>query len=315
LSGIKFGVVATQAGVSWESLLSVWQDMDVNSNFESMWLMDHFVTSFGTEVGAEGPCMESWTALAGLAYATSRIRIGILVSGNTYRHPLVLAKQATTVDHISEGRLEFGLGAAWHPYEHEAYGIPFGTTRERLARFDEAIQYIKLLWTEPTPEFKGKYYQLDAPPYNPPNVQKPHPPILLGGGGEKKTLLTVAKYADASNVMGTPEEVARKFAVLDKHCEKIGRDPSTIRRTIQVPLYVTEDNDFRKRVLQGFASNNSTTVEEAGKSLLIGSTEEIKEQVQAYVDAGVQEFMLAQWPRFFPDALRRFSDDVIRDFR
>ncbi|MCH8813938.1 MAG: TIGR03560 family F420-dependent LLM class oxidoreductase [Chloroflexi bacterium] len=315
MSGIKFGAVATQAGVSWESLLAVWRDMDVNSNFESMWLMDHFVTSFGTAAGAEGPCMESWTALAALAQATTRIRIGILVSGNTYRHPLVLAKQATTVDHISNGRLEFGLGAAWHPYEHEVYGIPFHTTRERLERFDEAVQYIKLLWTEESPTFSGKYYQLDEPPYNPPNIQKPHPPILLGGGGEKKTLLTVAKYADASNIMGTPEEVAHKFSVLDKHCEKIDRDPATIRRTIQIPLYLTEDDDFKKRVLQGFASTGGTTVDVAARSLLIGSTDDIKEQVQAYVDAGVREFMLAQWPRFHPDALRSFSTDVIRKFR
>ncbi len=315
MSDIKFGAVATQAGVSWEDLLAVWQELDRDSNFDSLWLMDHFVTGFGTAFGSEGPCMEGWTALAALAQATSRVRLGILVTGNTYRHPVVLAKQATTVDHISGGRLTFGIGAGWHTYEHMAFGVPFHTTRERLERLDEAVQVIKLLWTQPTPSFLGRYYELDAPPYNPPNVQQPHPPILIGGGGEKRTLLTAAKYANATNVMGTPEEVARKFKVLDQHCQDVGRDPATIRRTMQIPLWLTDDPAFRQRILQGMSVALGVSEDEAARTLLLGSVDEVKAQVRAYVDAGVQGIMLAQWPRFHRDTLLRFSAEVIPAFR
>jgi F420-dependent oxidoreductase-like protein len=312
---LKFGVAATQAGVAWEDLLATWQELDRGSGFDSLWLMDHFVTGFGTAFGSEGPCMEAWTALAALAQVTERVRIGILVTGNTYRHPVVLAKQATTVDIISGGRLEFGIGAAWHTYEHEAYGIPFHTTRERLERLDEAVHVIKALWTQPTPRFDGRYYQLNEPPYNPPNVQQPHPPILIGGGGEKRTLRTVASYADAANVGGSPAEVSHKFRVLDEHCRAVGRDPAAIRRTTQVPLFLTEDSAFRGRVLQGMSAATGRSEEEAAQSLLLGSVGEIKDRIQEYAAAGVQEFMLAQWPRIHRDSLLRFSEEVIPAFR
>ena len=229
---IKFGAQATQAGVTWEELLSLWQELDRDSSFDHLWLMDHFLTSIGTAFDSAGPCMEGWTALAALSLATSRGRLGILVTGNTYRHPAVLAKMATTVDHISGGRLEFGLGGAWHAYEHQAFAIPFYTTGERLARLEEAAQVIKLLWTQPRPKFQGRYYQLDEPPYNPPNVQQPHPPILIGGSGERSTLRTVARYADATNVQGTPEQVRRKFEVLGARRREAARGDARLDRRV-----------------------------------------------------------------------------------
>ncbi len=308
---MKFGVQATQAGASWDELLSLWQELDGDSNFDHLWLMDHFVTGMGAAMGSEGPCMEGWTALAALAQATSRVRLGIMVTGNTYRHPAVLAKMATTVDQISGGRLEFGLGGAWHTYEHEAFAIPFHTTKERLERLDEAVQVIKLLWTQTRPTFQGRYYQLDQPPYNPPNVQQPHPPILIGGGGEKRTLRTVAKYADATNVSGTPEEVRHKYDVLEGHCKEVGRDFSEIRRTIQVPLFLNEDPAFQQRVVQGMVSFRGGTEEEARRSVLMGSVEDVKNGVQGFVDAGVQEIIVAQFPRFHRESLLRFSQEVI----
>ncbi len=312
---IKFGVQATQAGVTWEELLALWQELDRDSNFDQLWLMDHFVTGGGTAFDSQGPCMEGWTALAALATATSRVRIGVLVTGNTYRHPAVLAKMATTVDIISGGRLEFGLGAAWHTYEHQAYAIPFHTVRERLERLDEAAQVIKLLWTQQRPTFQGRFYQLDQPPYNPPSVQQPHPPILIGGGGEKRTLRTVAKYADASNVSGTPEQVRHKFEVMEQHCREVGRDPSTIRRTIQVPLFLNDDPAFQQRVVQGFTAFRGGSEDEARRSLLLGSVDDVKKGVQSFVDAGVQEVILAQFPRFHRESLLRFSREVIPAFR
>lgn len=312
---IKFGVQATQAGVAWEDLLSLWQELDSRSNFDHLWLMDHFVTGMGAAFGSEGPCLEGWSCLSALASVTSRARLGILVTGNTYRHPAVLAKMATTVDHISGGRLEFGLGGAWHTYEHEAFAIPFHTVRERLERLDEAVQLIKLLWTHDRPKFQGRYYQLDGPPYNPPNVQQPHPPMLIGGGGEKRTLLTVAKYADATNVEGTPEDVRHKFEVLERHCKDVGRDFNEIRRTIQAPLFLNEDPAFQQRVVQGVVSMRGGSEEDARRSVLMGGVEEVKAGVQAYADVGVQEIYLAQFPRFHRESLLRFSEEVIPAFK
>jgi len=312
---MKFGVQATQSGVTWEELLSLWQELDRDSNFDHLWLMDHFVTGAGTAADSSGPCMEGWTSLAALALATSRVRLGILVTGNTYRHPAVLAKMATTVDHISGGRLEFGLGAAWHAYEHEAFAIPFHTVRERLARLDEAAQVIKLLWAKQRPKFEGRYYQLDEPPYNPPNVQQPHPPILIGGSGEKRTLRTVAKYADATNVSGTPEEVWRKFEVLEGHCREVGRDYSEIRRTVQLLLFLTDDPAFKQRVVQGVMAFRGANEEDARRSVLLGSVEEVMAQVREFAEAGVQEVIVAQFPRTHRESLLRFSQDVVPAFR
>jgi F420-dependent oxidoreductase-like protein len=313
---MKFGAQATQAGISWDDLLEAWQAFDADSGFDHLWLMDHFVTGAGTSFGAEGPCMEGWTALAALAQATSRVRLGILVTGNTYRHPAVLAKMATTVDHVSGGRLEFGIGGAWHEYEHQAFAIPFHTLKERLERLDEAVHLIKLLWTEDRPKFEGRYYRLEGPPYNPPNLQRPHPPIVIGGGGEKRTLRTAARYADATNVQGTPEEVRHKYEVLEAHCKEVGRDFNEIRRTIQVPLFLNEDPEFQKRVVQGvMAIRGASSEEEARRSVLMGSVDEVKAGVRAYAEAGVQEIMLAQFPRMHRESLMRFSREVIPEFR
>jgi F420-dependent oxidoreductase-like protein len=315
MRGVKFGVAIPQGNTTWSELLALWQDLDLDSNFDCLWLVDHFVPGQGTAAGADGPQMEGWTALAALAQATERVRLGVLVTGNTYRHPAVLAKMATTVDHISGGRLEFGLGAAWHEYEHEVYGIPFHTVGERLARLDESAHLIKLLWTEPSPKFEGKYYQLHEPPYNPPNVQQPHPPIVVGGGGEKRTLRTVARYADACNVSGTPEEVQHKFEVLEQHCGDIGRDPATIRRTIQVLLFLNEDPAFQQRVVQGVMAFRGSSEDDARRSVLMGGIDDVKAGVRAFIDAGVEEMYLAQFPRTHRESLLRFSKEVIPAFR
>jgi F420-dependent oxidoreductase-like protein len=311
---MKFGAVPNQSGIAWDSLLDIWQELDANSRFDSLWLMDHFVTGFGQGFGSEGPCLEGWTTLAALAQATSRVNLGILVTGNFYRHPSVLAKMATTVDHVSGGRLIFGIGAGWHEYESKAFGLNMPSVKERMDRLDEAANVIKLLWTEDRPSSTGNYYSLDRPPYNPPNVSQPHPPILIGGGGEKRTLRTVAKYADVANVQGSPEEVAHKFRVLDEHCRSVGRDPSEIKRTIQVPMWLSDDDAFKQRVAQGMAAARGESPEQAVKAVLLGDVDELRGQVQAYKDAGVQEIYLAQWPTTRMESLRRFSDEVIPEF-
>jgi len=308
---MRFGAQVTQSGVSWQELLAAWQELDGGSRFDTLWLMDHFVTGMGTEAGSEGPCLEGWTALAALGHATSRVRLGTLVSGNTYRHPAVLAKMATTVDHICGGRLELGIGGAWHTYEHQAFGIPFHTTRERLERLDEAVQLIRLLWTEERPTFDGRYYQLDRPPYNPPNIQQPHPPIMVAGGGEKRTLRTAARYGDATNVSGTPKEVRHKHEVLKRHCEDAGRDPAQIRRTVMSPLLFSDDAEMQRRFVQGMAAFRRSSEDEARRAVLMGSADEMKAQIQAWAEVGVDEVIVSQFPRLHLESLLRFSAEVI----
>jgi F420-dependent oxidoreductase-like protein len=278
---VKFGAQVTQGNIEWSELLSIWQELD-KSNFDSAWTMDHFVPGM-TKEEAGGPCLEAWTLLAALAQATERIRIGCMVTGNTYRHPVVLAKMATTVDVISNGRLEFGIGAAWHEYEHQAYGIPFYTVKERQDRLDEAVQLIKALWTKTPASFQGKHYQLNEAPYLPTNVQKPHPPIMVAGGGEKRTLRTAARYADAINVMGSPDMVRGKIEVLKAHCRDVGRDPSEIRLTAFVAL--------------------------------LGDANSMKATVQGFLDAGAQEIILFRPPQSDVAALRWFSEEVIPAFK
>ncbi len=312
---MKFGAVPNQSGVTWQEVLDAWQELDKNSNFDVLWLMDHFVTGMGQAFGSEGPCFEGWTALSALAAVTERVRLGILVTGNFYRHPAVLAKQATTVDHISNGRLVFGIGAGWHEYESQAYGLNMPSIKERLDRLDEASHLIKLLWTEERPSFNGKYYSLDKPPYNPPNAQKPHPPILIGGSGEKRTLRIVAKYADMCNVGGSPEDCKRKFKLLDQYAEEAGRDPKSIGRTIQIPLFLNENPAFQERVLQGISQMRPGDPDEARKGILLGGVKEVKDQVAAFAEAGVEEMYLALWPRFIMPVIKAFSEEIIPAYR
>ena len=311
---VRIGIQTGQDGQEWADLLDFWRFVDTETVFDSVWTIDHYVPPTPGQ-DPNGPCLEGWTTLAAGAQATERLRLGCLVTGVTYRHPSVLAKMAATVDHISNGRLEVGLGAAWHEMEHRVYGIPFHTLKERSDRLEEATELIKLLFDANGPvDFDGTYYQLKQAPFSPRCVQQPHPPIIIGGGGEKRTLRIVARYADMANVMGTPAEVKHKFEVLDKHCEAVGRDPGTIKRTIQVPLFLNEDPAFRQRVLQGMSAATGGTPEEAAKALLIGGPEEISEQVKRYEDAGVEEMYVALWPRFLAKPLQRFAEEVVPAF-
>ena len=193
---VSFGILMPQESTTWEDLVATWKEAE-RLGFESAWLFDHFIPPSGDK---DGSVFEGWTTLAALATQTEKIRIGILVTGNTYRNPAILAKMATTVDHVSGGRLEFGIGAAWEEHEHRAYGIPFYTARERAKRLGEALEVITRLWTEEKPSFRGQYYTLHEAEFEPKPVQKPHPPIVVGGQGKKWIMPLVGRYADEWNV-------------------------------------------------------------------------------------------------------------------
>lgn len=231
---LRFGIKLTPQFTTIEKLRGVWKIADA-AGFDSCWTFDHFAAIGGDD--HTGDVFEGWALLAAMAEATERVRIGCMVTGNTYRHPAVLAKLATTVDHLSGGRLEFGLGAAWAEVEHTMLGLEFGTVRERMDRFAEALTIIRSLWTEPKTTFDGKHYQLRDAVANPKPVQRPYPPIWVGGSGRRRTLRITAEHADAWNATGSgPEEYAELSEVLDRHCADFGRDPAQIRRTIQLRL-------------------------------------------------------------------------------
>ncbi len=217
---------------AWADILDVWREADRIELFESGWLFDHFypITSPQREPDLTGPCLEGWTMLAALAQATTRLRLGTLVTGVHYRHPAVLANMAATTDIISNGRLELGIGAGWNEQESGAYGIELGTLRERLDRFDEACQVLIGLLSQETTDFEGDYYRLTEARCEPKGPQRPHPPIVIGGVGEKRLLPMVGRYAqqwDASAVT-SPEDFAHKRAIVDAAAREAGRDPSEI---------------------------------------------------------------------------------------
>src|SRR5579871_1248322 len=196
---LSFGIKTSPQQTTYEDMLVVWREADAIPVFEHAWLFDHFMP-LGND--PTGPCLEGWTLLAAYAAQIERLRVGLMVTGNTYRHPAVLANMGATVDVISHGRLDFGIGAGWNELEHTAYGIPLPRPGERIARFAEACEVIKLMWTETVANFDGKYYQLKDARCEPKPVQKPYPPFVIGGSGEQLTLRVVAKYASVWNFVG-----------------------------------------------------------------------------------------------------------------
>ena len=221
----RFGI-CTDQNMTWDKTVERWQLFE-SLGFESAWLCDHLIQPSRPT----GPYFEAWSLLAGLAARTEKIRVGILVTSNTFRFPQVVAKMAVTVDHISNGRLEIGLGAGWYEPEHTMFGIPFPETRELVGRFKEAVQVVDLMTREDTSSFDGEYYQLRDARSRPASVQKPRPPLVLGAFGPRM-LKIVARYADTWNAFGTPEEMRERNQMLDDYCREIGRDPDTLDRSL-----------------------------------------------------------------------------------
>jgi F420-dependent oxidoreductase-like protein len=252
---VRVGIKLSQQLNTIEQQRAVWRLAD-EGGFDHLWIFDHFNPIGGAPL--DGVIWEGWTLLAAMAEATSRVRIGNMVTGNTYRHPGVLAKIATTVDHLSAGRLEFGIGAGWAEVEHTMLGLDFPGVGERLRRLDEACTVIKKLWTEERADFDGRYYNLTGALANPKPVQRPYPPIWIGGGGEQRTLRIVATHADVWNFAGGPVETAiHKVEVLERHCADVGRDPAEIRLSVQL-RFNGDDIDLFLREVESFSQAGFT---------------------------------------------------------
>jgi alkanesulfonate monooxygenase SsuD/methylene tetrahydromethanopterin reductase-like flavin-dependent oxidoreductase (luciferase family) len=294
---VTFGVKTSQSNVTYDQILDVWLEADEEPLFEHAWLWDHFIPLRGP---ANGAALEAWTLLAALAAQTKRLRLGVIVTSNRIRPPAVLAKMAATVDVISRGRLEFGIGAGGSEQsdpalsqivhrEYDAYGIDVVPTPEAIGALSEACTIIKRMWTEDEPfDFDGRYYQLKGAICEPKPVQRPRPPIMIGAAGEKLSLRVVAEHADIWNcpTRGDVDEFRRKSAVLDEHCVAIGRDPSEIRRSVQILVGAGQQAQNLPRIVDLAAT----------RDLLVD-----------FIGAGANHLVLA--PISVP--LRRLIDEVV----
>jgi F420-dependent oxidoreductase-like protein len=265
------------AAQSWSDILATAQHAE-RTGWDGVYVADHFLPSIGDD---SGPTLECWGLMAGLAAAVPRVRIGSLVCGNTYRHPAVLANQAATVDQISGGRLVLGLGAGWQENEHEAYGIELQSAGPRLDRLEEACRVVKGLLTQPRTTFDGTYYSVRNAPCEPKPVQE-RLPLLIGGGGEKRTLRIAAQFADEWNVWGMPELLAEKGSVLQRHCDDVGRDPGEIAHSAQALLFMSDNKEFLDRIRDA----------DVPRPMVLGGVTEVTETLGRYVTAGVDEFIV-----------------------
>jgi len=280
-------------------------------SYDSFWVMDHFHQIQNVGEPSE-PMFEGWTTLGVVAGFTSQIRLGTLVTGNVYRHPSVLAKVGATLDVLSKGRLFMGIGAAWNEEESKAYGIPFHSTKERFRRLEEAVQIIQLMWTKEKASFIGHFYRIQDAYCNPKPIQKPHPPIMIGGGGERETLKLVAKYADACNIFGSPATIKRKLDILREHCKTVGRDYNSILKTrLGVVLMDKDKVALGKRIGERL---KNVPEQMRAEFATIGTPEEVRRQVELFRDAGVEYFITSfEWDREVQVA-EQFASEVLKNF-
>lgn len=275
--------------------------------YDSIWLYDHLYNEQRRE---DETTFECWTSAAALARDTTTIRIGQMVSCNLYRNPALLAKMASTVDVLSHGRLDFGIGAGWYETEARAYGYPFPDVPERLRRMEEALQIIHALWSESSATFEGRYYQVSAAINEPKGVQSPHIPLWVGGGGERTTLALAARYADACNIIAhDPTTTERKFAALREHCARIGRDYDTIRKSVHTFVILLEPGEDLDAATK---TRGNVSLEAVRRSNIVGTPPEVAEQFHQLMRAGAEYFIIYFRNRLVQlDTVRLFARDVM----
>jgi F420-dependent oxidoreductase-like protein len=305
---MRFGLFTSMGAQTWSGVLELWQHLEA-TGWDIACVTDHFMPNTKER---EGAMLESWSTLSALAALVPRLRVGTIVLGNTYRHPAVVAKMAAQVDIISGGRLLLGMGAGWQQNEHEAYGIPFSTMKERLARLDEACEVIRSLWTKKRSDFKGRYYQLSDAPLDPKPVQTPHPELMIGGGGERVTLRIVARHADHWNVWGGPQVLTRKGKILDDHCAGVGRDPKSITRSVNMALLITDRKDEVDQLAKTIETRMGRHAADARDTCLAGTPDQIREQLQQLKAAGCGVLFIPSMFRPLPE-LRRDLDRFIKE--
>lgn len=289
-------MIEGQEGVTWEQWLAL-GDACERSGVETLFRSDHYLS--GTDEARRGS-LDAWTTLAALAARTSRLRLGTLVSPVTFRHPSLLAKAVATVDHVSDGRVELGIGAGWHEREHAAYGFSFPQTRERMELLAEQVEIVHRQWTEERVSFAGRHYRLDDCPALPKPRQQPRPPLIVGGSGTRGTLSVAARFADEYNTFLVDfDELGRRRRRVAEACEEHGRDPETLRFSLMTGCVVGSDaSGVRARAerLYGLRPREVDLDEfVAGyraRGAIVGTVDEAVEQLSALAEAGVERVML-----------------------
>jgi len=281
--------------------------------FDSVWLFDHFHTYFRPVLETT---FEAWTTTAALARETSRIRVGQMVTGNGYRNPALLAKMASTVDVMSHGRLDFGIGAGWYEHEYKAYGYDFADTPTRLRMLGEALQVIHAMWRDPYASFEGRHYRIEGAINEPKGVQAPHPPIWVGGAGEQVTLKLAAQYGDVTNFGGHLDDMgwyAHKFEVVARHCETVGRDPAELTRSTNVETTLIRAGDDPELLTRTYRRDQ--TLEEYRSHAIVGGPQAIIDTYGRLVDAGMDYLVISDVPGLATtDVLDSLAADVLPAF-
>jgi len=293
----------------WQTAVDVARLIE-DLGYDSLWVYDHF---HNVPRPAHEAVFECWTTIAALSQVTSRVRLGQMVGCNSYRQPSVLAKITATVDVISGGRLDWGIGAGWYENEYKGYGFEFPAPKVRIGMLRETVEIVKSMWTEEETSYEGRYYTLERANCDPKPLQDPHPPIWIGGGGEQLTLRVVARHADVANFGGKPHEWAHKAEVLKGHCKDVGRDYDEIRKTISGEMMVRETE--AEIDAMGTRSMWGEPLESWKAGNLVGTPEQVAEKLQAYIDLGCTGFV--PWCADYPDteSLRLFAEQVIPSFR
>jgi F420-dependent oxidoreductase-like protein len=278
--------------------------------YDSLWVYDHF---HNVPRPAHEAVFECWTTVAAISQVTSRVRLGQMVGCNSYRNPGLLAKITSTVDVISGGRLDWGIGAGWYENEYDGYGYEFPAAKVRIGMLREAVEIVRSMWTDQETTYEGRYYKLSRANCDPKPLQQPHPPILIGGGGEQLTLRVVARLADRANFGGNPEQWAHKAEVLKGHCKDVGRDYDEIEKTWSPEVHVRESE--AELEAEGTRSMWGEPFESWRKGNLVGTPEQVAEKIRTYIDLGCTSFM--PWTSDYPSdqTLRLFAEKVIPEFR
>lgn len=307
---IRFGIQAGPTETPYDERRDYWREAE-RLGYDWASLGDHLAAAPVFGARETDPWYEAWTTLAALAEATERIRVGVLVTSVGYRNPAVLAKMAATLDVISGGRLEFGIGAGYLEAEYRMYGIPFPPASVRIAQLDEAIRVCKLLWTEERANFAGQHFTLTDAVCVPKPVQKPYPPIWIGGGGERKTLRVVAEHADGWNAFPAPvPQMQHKLDVLRGHCDAVGRDYDAIRKQLVCTPIVRADAVQVEAEVARFAAERQVPVERARLMAIAGTPEEVAAALAPYLGIGFDMFLVMERTPLDDETLRLFMQDV-----
>jgi F420-dependent oxidoreductase-like protein len=315
---LKFGLIVPQGwrmdlvGITdpveaYETMTRVAQEAE-ELGYDSIWLFDHFHT---VPTPTQEPTFECWTSTAALARDTKRVRIGQMVTCNGYRNPALLAKMASTVDVLSHGRLDFGIGAGWYEQEYRAYGYDYPDGPTRLRQLRDAVQIIRAMWTQEEATFEGIFAQVRGAINQPKGVQKPHIPLLIGGAGEQVTLKLVAQYGDACNIGHLDNEgLARKFAIIKQHCENVGRDYNEIHRTVLLNCAIAETD--AEAVAKSGPYLRNIPADQLHQRALVGTADTIRKRLIEVEQAGAQEVILFMQDSAQLETVRIFAQECMR---